>query len=98
MRLKLLMLLLTGIIGLEATDIKKEEPKVQEWKIQNDPYYINRKSQFEVLTMNEKYTTMMLGDSITDEGLWDELLNNDKVFFSQNPHLLLPKTKKHLSW
>ena len=29
--------------------------------------------------MNEKYTTMMLGDSITDEGLWDELLNNDKV-------------------
>ena len=72
MRLKLLMLLLTGIIGLEATDIKKEEPKVQEWKIQNDPYYKNRKSQFEVLTMNEKYTTMMLGDSITDEGLWDE--------------------------
>ena len=79
MRLKLLMLLLTGIIGLEATDIKKEEPKVQEWKIQNDPYYINKKSQFEVLTMNEKYTTMMLGDSITDEGLWDELLNSDKV-------------------
>ena len=79
MRLKLLMLLLTGIICLEATDIKKEEPKVQEWKIQNDPYYKNRKSQFEVLTMNEKYTTMMLGDSITDEGLWDELLNNDKV-------------------
>ena len=79
MRLKLLMLLLTGIICLEATDIKKEERKVQEWKIQNDPYYKNRKSQFEVLTMNEKYTTMMLGDSITDEGLWDELLNNDKV-------------------
>ena len=79
MRLKLLMLLLTGIISLDATDIKKEEPKVQEWKIQNDPYYKNRKSQFEVLAMNEKYTTMMLGDSITDEGLWDELLNNDKV-------------------
>ena len=57
----------------------KEPKQVQEWKIQNDPYYKHKTSQFKVLTMNEKYTTMMLGDSITDEAQWDELLNSDKV-------------------
>ena len=77
MKIKILSGLLFAVL-LSGCNLK-EEPKVQEWKIQNDPYYINRKSQFEVLTMNEKYTTMMLGDSITDEGLWDELLNSDKV-------------------
>ena len=77
MKIKILSTLLFAVL-LSGCNLK-EEPKVQEWKIQNDPYYINRKSQFEVLTMNEKYTTMMLGDSITDEGLWDELLNSDKV-------------------
>ena len=77
MKIKIVSTLLFAVL-LSGCNLK-EEPKVQEWKIQNDPYYINRKSQFEVLTMNEKYTTMMLGDSITDEGLWDELLNSDKV-------------------
>lgn len=57
----------------------KEPKQVQEWKIQNDPYYKHKTSQFKVLAMNEKYTTMMLGDSITDEAQWDELLNSDKV-------------------
>ena len=52
---------------------------LQAWTIQDDPYYKHKKSQFEVLSMNEKFTTMMLGDSITDEGLWDELLNNDTI-------------------
>ena len=51
----------------------------QAWMIQDDPYYKHRKSQFEQLMNNEKYETMMLGDSITDEGQWDELLNNNKV-------------------
>ncbi len=51
----------------------------QAWMIQDDPYYKHRKSQFEQLMNNEKYETMMLGDSITDEGQWDELLNNSKV-------------------
>ena len=51
----------------------------QAWMIQDDPYYKHRKSQFEQLMNNEKYETMMLGDSITDEGQWDELLNNSKA-------------------
>ncbi|WP_418186276.1 GDSL-type esterase/lipase family protein [Aliarcobacter vitoriensis] len=46
-----------------------------EWKIQNDPYYKHKVSQFEVLMdKNSDITTMMLGDSITDEGEWSELL------------------------
>ncbi|MFA9238537.1 MAG: GDSL-type esterase/lipase family protein [Candidatus Paceibacteria bacterium] len=64
---KILMLLISGVVMLQA------------WTIQDDPYYKHKKSQFEVLSMNEKFTTMMLGDSITDEGLWDELLNNDTI-------------------
>lgn len=68
-------LLFLNNYNLEAKDIQK----VEEWKIQNDPYYKHKKSQFEVLMNNSKYTTMMLGDSITDEGRWDELLNNNSV-------------------
>ena len=64
---KILMLLISGVVMLQA------------WVIQDDPYYKHKKSQFEVLSMNEKFTTMMLGDSITDEGLWDELLNLDTI-------------------
>ena len=64
---KILMLLISGVVMLQA------------WTIQDDPYYKHKKSQFEVLSMNEKFTTMMLGDSITDEGLWDELLNLDTI-------------------
>ena len=32
-----------------------------------------------MLSQNTKYTTVMLGDSITDEGQWDELLDNPLV-------------------
>ena len=64
---KIFMILIAGAMMLNA------------WTIQNDPYYKHKKSQFEVLSMNEKYTTMMLGDSITDEGQWDELLDNPLV-------------------
>ena len=64
---KIIFILIAGVMMLKA------------WTIQNDPYYKHKKSQFEVLAMNEKYTTMMLGDSITDEGRWDELLNIDTV-------------------
>ena len=45
----------------------------------NYPYYLQKKSQFEMLAQNEKYETVMLGDSITDGGLWNELLNYDLV-------------------
>ena len=67
-----------GVVMLGGCSLK-EEPKVQEWKIQNDPYYKHKKSQFEVLASNNKYETIMLGDSITDEAQWDELLENNKI-------------------
>ena len=44
-----------------------------EWKIQNDPYYKHKVSQFEILKTSSTATIMMLGDSITDEGRWSEL-------------------------
>lgn len=44
------------------------------WKIQNDPYYKHKVSQFKVLQSINNIEIMMLGDSITDEGLWNELL------------------------
>jgi lysophospholipase L1-like esterase len=52
---------------------------LQAWTIQDDPYYKHKKSQFQMLSQNTKYTTVMLGDSITDEGQWDELLDNPLV-------------------
>ena len=64
---KIIFILIAGVMMLKA------------WTIQNDPYYKHKKSQFEELTQNDKYKTMMLGDSITDEGRWDELLNIDTV-------------------
>ena len=74
MKIKLLMPLLMGAIMLEASDIKKEEPKEQVWKIQNDPYYKHKKSQFEILAQNEKYKTIMLGDSITAQDSWQKIV------------------------
>ena len=43
-----------------------------EWKIQNDPYYKHKVSQFEMLKDKNEAKIMMLGDSITDEGEWSE--------------------------
>ena len=67
MKIKLLSAFL-GMIILSGCSLKEEVKEVQDWKIQNDPYYKHRKSQFDVLSQNEKYKTIMLGDSITDEG------------------------------
>ena len=64
---KIIFILIAGVMMLKA------------WTIQNDPYYKHKKSQFQELAQNDKYKTMMLGDSITDEGRWDELLNIDTV-------------------
>lgn len=50
-----------------------------EWKIQDDPYYKHKKSQFETLANVDRYDTVMLGDSITDEAQWDELLNSSTI-------------------
>lgn len=63
--MRILLVLTIFVIGLFAED----------WKIQNDPYYKHKVSQFEVLMeQNNDITTMMIGDSITDEGEWSELL------------------------
>ena len=64
---KIFIILLTAMVMLNA------------WTIQDDPYYKHKKSQFQMLSQNTKYTTVMLGDSITDEGQWDELLDNPLV-------------------
>ncbi len=50
-----------------------EAKKTEEWKIQNDPYYKHKVSQFEMLKDRNNIEIMMLGDSITDEGEWSEL-------------------------
>ncbi|MBF2007908.1 MAG: G-D-S-L family lipolytic protein [Chlorogloeopsis fritschii C42_A2020_084] len=42
------------------------------------PYYWHKKSQYELLPQTES-EIIMLGDSITDEGEWIELLGNIKV-------------------
>ncbi|AYJ80849.1 lipolytic protein [Aliarcobacter cryaerophilus ATCC 43158] len=67
-------LLITFFIGMffvvcSANEVVKSE----EWKIQNDPYYKHKVSQFEMLKDINNIETMMLGDSITDEGEWSEL-------------------------
>ena len=64
---KILLILIAGVMMLQA------------WTIQDDPYYKHKKSQFEMLAQNDKYKIVMLGDSITDEGEWDELLNLDTI-------------------
>ena len=73
-----ILLVFIGFIIFSGCSLK-EEAKMQDWKIQDDPYYKHKKSQFEVLSQNDKYETIMLGDSITDEGQWDELLNKDSI-------------------
>lgn len=45
----------------------------------SDPYYLHKKSQFEMLVQKNKYKTVMIGDSITDGGLWNELLDNNLI-------------------
>jgi len=42
-------------------------------------YYLHKKSQFKVLAKNKNAKIMMLGDSITDRGLWNELMQRCDV-------------------
>jgi len=67
MKNKFLILILTATIAYGATSSDR------------GAYYYHKKSQFEMLAQNNKYKTVMLGDSITDGGLWNELLNNDLI-------------------
>ncbi|MCT7469979.1 GDSL-type esterase/lipase family protein [Aliarcobacter cryaerophilus] len=68
-------LLITFFIGIffVACSAKNEVGKNEEWKIQNDPYYKHKVSQFEMLKDRNNIEIMMLGDSITDEAEWSEL-------------------------
>jgi lysophospholipase L1-like esterase len=46
--------------------------------VHNPPYYIHKTSQFELLPIKIN-TIIFLGDSITDEGEWTELLENPNI-------------------
>ena len=72
MKVKLLITFFIGIFFV-ACSAKNEVGKNEEWKIQNDPYYKHKVSQFEMLKDRNNIEIMMLGDSITDEGEWSEL-------------------------
>lgn len=72
MKVKLLITVFIGIFFV-ACSAKNEVGKNEEWKIQNDPYYKHKVSQFEMLKDRNNIEIMMLGDSITDEGEWSEL-------------------------
>jgi lysophospholipase L1-like esterase len=71
-KVKLLITVFIGIFFV-ACSAKNEVGKNEEWKIQNDPYYKHKVSQFEMLKDRNNIEIMMLGDSITDEGEWSEL-------------------------
>jgi len=42
-------------------------------------YYEDKLSQFKLLNDNKKINITMLGDSITDRGLWSELMNRNDI-------------------
>ena len=71
MKVKLLITVFIGIFFVACS--ANEAKKTEEWKIQNDPYYKHKVSQFEMLKDRNNIEIMMLGDSITDEGEWSEL-------------------------
>lgn len=43
------------------------------------PYYLSKVSQFNELKNNDKFSIVMIGDSITDGAEWYELLKNNEV-------------------
>ncbi|MBD0265401.1 MAG: G-D-S-L family lipolytic protein [Tolypothrix sp. Co-bin9] len=57
-------------LGNKLINILEKSKKVN---FQYPPYYLHKKSQFEKLPKSES-DIIMLGDSITDEGEWTELL------------------------
>jgi len=65
--MKLILFLLLTIFVLQSANA------------QRNPYYLHKKSQFDLLEKNDKFRVIMLGDSITDEGEWHELLNSPLI-------------------
>ncbi len=53
-------------------------PKPNNWDDGFAPYYIHKTSQYEILPKIEG-AIVFLGDSITDEGEWIELLSNPRI-------------------
>ena len=47
--------------------------------INYSPYYLSKVSQFNELKYSDKFSIVMIGDSITDGAEWYELLKNNEV-------------------
>ena len=47
--------------------------------VANDTYYQHKVSQFELLSKQTNKNITMIGDSITERGLWDELTNRNDI-------------------
>ena len=47
--------------------------------VANSTYYKHKVSQFEMLSTQGNKTIAMLGDSLTDRGLWNELCENNNI-------------------
>ena len=65
-----------GGIEFINSQFQKYQPNASE--IVHTPYYTHKKSQYEKLPTSES-DIVFLGDSITDEGEWIELLKNPKI-------------------
>jgi lysophospholipase L1-like esterase len=86
--LNLLVLILASILTIKngglgywrqkLNNLNLFNRKANIYNIHKPPYYIHKKSQFELLPI--KYNSIIfLGDSITDEGEWTELLQNSNI-------------------
>jgi lysophospholipase L1-like esterase len=79
--LNLLVLILACILTIKNGGIAYWRQKLSNLKvfdIYNPPYYIHKTSQFELLPIKPN-TIIFLGDSITDEAEWTELLENPNI-------------------
>ncbi|MBF2063141.1 MAG: G-D-S-L family lipolytic protein [Calothrix sp. C42_A2020_038] len=86
--INLLVLIVTGILTFKNGGLAYWCQKISHsnifnkkaniFNIHNPPYYIHKTSQFEILPIKLN-SIIFLGDSITDEGEWTELLENHSI-------------------
>ncbi len=76
--LVLLALLIARSYGLVYKIKQKLLIKFKKNNNSYSAYYLHKKSHFEILPKN-KNSVIFLGDSITDEGEWTELLDNSNI-------------------
>ena len=78
----LVLLLISSIVlkkgGMEFIYSQFQKYQVNASEIVYTPYYLHKKSQYEILPKSES-DIIFLGDSLTDEGEWIELLENPKI-------------------